>query len=165
MDSTDRLRLPFILPGQSQKELFHNEALQLVDALVAGSVEELPRAAPPVAPTAGQCFLISASPTGEWASFANHVAAYSAAGWRYIAPVSGMCLYVRSERTFATCGEGQWEIGVVRAGNVVVGGNQVVGPRAAPIASPAGGTVIDTEGRAAITAILAALRTHGLVAQ
>ena len=48
--------------------------------------------------------------------------------------------------------------------SVVVGGNQVVGPRGAPIASPGGGAVIDAEGRAAITAILAALRSHGLIA-
>lgn len=164
MDSTDRLGLPFILPGQSQKELFHNEALQLVDVLVAGCIEELPRAAPPAAPTAGQCYLVSSSPTGDWVAFANHLAAYSAAGWRYIAPVSGMCLYVRSERTFALYGDGQWQIGVVRGSSVVVGGNQVVGPRAPPIANPAGGAVIDSEGRAAITAILAALRSHGLIA-
>ncbi len=44
MSATPRLSLPFIVPGQAQKELFHNEALQLLDVLVAGAVEGLPLA-------------------------------------------------------------------------------------------------------------------------
>lgn len=31
---TARLKLPFLVPGQAQKELFHNEALQIIDMLV-----------------------------------------------------------------------------------------------------------------------------------
>lgn len=163
MDSTDRLGLPFIQPGQSQKELFHNEALQLVDVLVAGCVEEPPRPAPPASPTAGQCFIVSGSPSGEWASFPDHVAAYTGGGWRYIPPVSGMCFYVRSELTLANYRNGQWEIGTVRGSSLVVAGDQVVGSRAAAIANPVGGSVIDVEARAALTAVLSALRSHGLI--
>ena len=33
-DATARLALPFIAPGQAQKELFHNEALTRIDALL-----------------------------------------------------------------------------------------------------------------------------------
>lgn len=32
METTARLGLPLLAPGQAQKELFHNEALALVDA-------------------------------------------------------------------------------------------------------------------------------------
>jgi hypothetical protein len=52
---------------------------------------------------------------------------------------------------------------MVRGDALVIGGNQVVGPRAAAIDSPADGAVIDVEARAAIAAILDALRQHGLI--
>ncbi len=42
MNASQRLALPFILPGQAQKELFHNEALQTLDLVVAAAVEEPP---------------------------------------------------------------------------------------------------------------------------
>ena len=38
MEFTPRLSLPTLIPGQAQKELFHNEALQVLDFLVAGAV-------------------------------------------------------------------------------------------------------------------------------
>lgn len=45
-----------------------------------------------------------------------------------------------------------------------IGGVQVVGARRPAIGDPSGGTTIDAEARAALTAILGALRTHGLIA-
>jgi hypothetical protein len=45
----------------------------------------------------------------------------------------------------------------------VIDGQQVVGSRAAAIASPADGATIDAEARAAIDRILASLRQHGLI--
>src|SRR5690242_2174 len=46
---------------------------------------------------------------------------------------------------------------------LVIGGQQVVGSRTSAIASPSGGTIIDTEARATIDQILTALRGHGLI--
>ena len=46
MSGTPRLALPFLSPGQAQKEFTHNEALQTLDFLIAGAVEEAPRPAP-----------------------------------------------------------------------------------------------------------------------
>ena len=53
MSSTTRLHLPFLSAGQAQKEFSHNEALQALDFLVAGAVEEGPRNDPPTAPVHG----------------------------------------------------------------------------------------------------------------
>jgi hypothetical protein len=44
-----------------------------------------------------------------------------------------------------------------------VDGEQVVGSRRAAIASPSGGATIDAEVRTAVSQILGALRTHGLI--
>ena len=73
----------------------------------------------------------------------------------------GMFAYVRSSANWAVYKGGAWELGVVRGASLVLGGQQVVGPRAVPIASPSGGTTIDSQCRTAIGQILAALRQHG----
>jgi len=58
---------------------------------------------------------------------------------------------------------GAWEIGLLRGDAVVIGGEQVIGSRAAAIADPAAGATVDNEARTAIDAILDALREHGLI--
>ena len=139
-------------------------SLLALDLLVGGSVEEPPRNAPPSSPTAGQAFILGTSPTGAWADKPGHVAGYTAGGWRLIAPADGMTLLVKSTGTFAVYRGSAWDLGLVRAAAVEIGGQQVVGGRGAAIAAPAGGATIDAEARGAISAVLGALRTHGLIA-
>lgn len=149
MDVTERLGLPTLASGQASKEVIHNEALLIVDTLLCGAVEEPPRNAPPSSPTAGQAWIVGPSPTGAWAGKPGHVAGHTAGGWRLIAPTDGMSLLVKSTGTFAVHSGGAWAVGAQAA---------------AAIGNPAGGTTIDTEARAAIAAMLAALRSHGLIA-
>jgi hypothetical protein len=99
MSVTPRLEMPFLSAGQAQKEFFHNEALQTLDALVAGAVEEGPRSAPPSAPAVGACYILGTSPTGVWAGRSQFVAAFTSGGWRFLTPVEGMTLYVKSSGT------------------------------------------------------------------
>jgi hypothetical protein len=163
MSSTPRLRVPFLSPGQAQKEFSHNEALQTLDILVAAAVEEPPRNSPPTAPAVGACYIVGSAPTGVWAGTAQNIAAFTSGGWRFIPPFEGVIAYVRSTETCAAYREGAWEIGVLRGTNVVIGGEQVVGARAAAIASASGGTTIDAQARAVTDEILAAMRQHGLI--
>jgi len=165
MEATERLDLPMIMPGQAQKEVAHNEALALLDAIVAGAVEAVALNDPPSLPTPGSCYVVGAQPTGAWQGKADHVAAFSAAGWRLIAPVMGLSLLVKQTGHFATYGPLGWEVGKVRASQLLIEGTQVVGPQATAIASPAGGATIDAEARSTIAQILAALRSHGLIAE
>ena len=162
MSGTPRLSLPFLSPGQAQKEFFFNESLQTLDVLVAGAVEEL-RDDPPSAPLVGTAYIVGNAPTGEWAGKACCVAAYSAAGWRFIPAVDGMRIYVKAVETIAIFRSGAWEIGKLRCSQVLVGGQQVVGGRGAGIALATGGSTVDTEARLAIESILDRLRTHGLI--
>ena len=74
-----------------------------------------------------------------------------------------MSLYVKSSGVWATYRLGAWEIGTLRDSNVVVGGQQVVGPRGAAIASATDGTTVDVQARAVLDQILTALRKHGLI--
>ena len=165
MELTARLALPTLIPGQAQKEFFHNEALQLLDCIVAGAIEEPARNDPPISPAPGQSYLIGAAPTDEWSEFPDHIASFGAGGWRFLAPVIGMRVIDKSTDTVATYSSAGWEIGTVRASRIVIDGQQVVGARSGPIAAPTGGTVADDEARSAIAAILLALRQHGLISE
>ena len=81
----------------------------------------------------------------------------------FVAPIEGLSAYVRSSGVWATYRSGAWEEGMVRGTSVLVAGQQVVGSRAAAIASPSGGATVDGPARSAIDQILAALRQHGLI--
>ena len=65
----------------------------------------------------------------------------------------GMSLFERTSGTWAVFRNGNWETGLVRGASLVIGGQQVVGERQAAIDTPAGGSVVDTEGRLAIAAM------------
>lgn len=163
MSSTPRLGLPFLAAGQAQKEIFHNEALQTLDVVVGGAVEDLPLATPPAAPAVGACYIIAAGATGAWAGQESCVAAFTSGGWRFVAPLEGMSVYVRTAGVWAVYRGASWVIGELTGARLILDGQQVVGSRCAAIASPAGGTTADAEGRAAIDQILQALREHGLI--
>jgi uncharacterized protein DUF2793 len=163
MSATPRLSLPLLSAGQAQKEIFHNEALQALDSLVEGTVEQPPAAAPPASPALGACYIVADSPTDAWAGMPQCVAAWTSGGWRFIQPFEGMAFYVRSTASWAVYRGATWEIGKLRGDALIIGGEQVVGPRAAAIASASGGATIDAEARAALDQILSAMREHGLI--
>ena len=164
MSATPRLSLPFLSAGQAQKEVAHNEALQTLDCVVVGAVEEPSTATPPAAPTLGACYIVDQSAADAWTGMSHCVAGWTSGGWRFIQPVEGMTLYVRSTSTWATFRSGAWEIGMVRGDALLVDGLQVVGPRQPAIASATGGTTVDTEVRAVVDQVLNTLRQHGLIA-
>ena len=163
MDSSPRLSLPFLSPGQAQKELYHNEALQILDSVTAAAVEEPPRNDPPDPPVVDTGFLVGTSPTGDWIGHASALATYTAAGWRFVAPIEGMEAWVKSASVSATFTQGAWQVGTLFGSKVAIDGIQVVGPQASSIADSAGGTTVDSEARAVISSILTALRQHGLI--
>lgn len=164
MSNSPRLGLPFLEPGQAQKEYFHNEALQALDALVARTVETPPVDSPPPSPVAGSCYIVGSAATGAWAGMADHLAAFTPGGWRFFAPFEGLDVHVKSTGVRGAFRAGAWELGIVRAGAIAIGGEQVVGSRQAAIADPSAGTTVDSAARTAISSMLAALRAHGLIA-
>jgi hypothetical protein len=143
--------------------LFHNEALQVLDVVVSAAIEGLPLATPPVSPAVGSCYIVAASPTGAWSGEANKLAAFTSGGWRFVAPFDGLAAVVRSSGSTAVYRNGAWETGKLRGSEVNVDGDKVVGAQQAAIPAPTGGTTTDAQARTAIGAILAALRSHGLI--
>ncbi|MES2755433.1 MAG: DUF2793 domain-containing protein [Pseudomonadota bacterium] len=163
-ESTARLTLPLIAPGQAQKEMSHNEALALIDLLVQGAVVAVGTDAPPPSPAPGECWVVGATPSGTWSGHAHAIAGWTAGGWRFAAPREGMTVWTGGAGGFARYTGGAWSSGALRGTVLTLGGDQVVGARRAAIADPAGGSIVDSEARAAVAAVLGALRGHGLIA-
>jgi hypothetical protein len=158
-----RFALPFIAPGQAQKEMFHNEALALVDAALHAAIEEGPRFDPPAAPEPGQCWIVADGATGAWAGRDQALACRTDGGWRFVGPVPGMSAWNKIAGVWTHWNGASWSDGSLPAARLTIAGLQVVGPRLETVPSPSGGTVIDAEARAAIDAVIATLKSHGLI--
>lgn len=94
-DVTHRVQLPYILQSQSQKEVTHNQALDLIDVLLQAAMVDAGVNAPPGSPDAGDCYIVGSSPTGAWAGYANALAYYTT-GWNFLTPFVGLTVYVAS---------------------------------------------------------------------
>ena len=142
---TPRHDLPYLFPGQAQKEAYVNEALARLDALVQPSVID-ERSDPPTDPAAGDCHIVGPAPTGTWAGQAGVLATWAETQWLFAAPTAGALVFDQASACFAVLrAEDGWS-------------------RAAMPAVPSGGATQDMEARAAIAAVLAALQTLGIFA-
>ena len=163
-ETSARLGLPMLAPGQAQKELFHNEALARIDLALQASVLAVGLDAPPAAERAiGDSWVVGNAPAGEWSGQAGAIAGWTAGGWRFVAAIEGMAVWDRSTGTVARHAGGSWGQSVLTGTAVVIDGTRVVGPRQPGIAAAQGGATVDGEVRAVVAALLAALRTHGLI--
>jgi Protein of unknown function (DUF2793) len=93
---TPKLMMPYIVAGQAQKEITHNDALNDVDGLVQLSVINRTTATPPASPLEGDSYIIAPSPTGVWAGNAGAIASYYS-GWRIKQPKVGWQAYLQDE--------------------------------------------------------------------
>lgn len=86
------LALPYMLASQAQKHVTHNEALQLLDALVQLRVSAFEAETPPLTPSPGEAYALGALPTGAWAGQAGQagqLAIWQGEGWLFITPQIG----------------------------------------------------------------------------
>ncbi|MEA3008781.1 MAG: hypothetical protein QOJ91_473 [Sphingomonadales bacterium] len=162
-DTTPRFALPFIIPGQAQKEMFHNEALARIDLALHPAVEGPPAAEPPAEPIEGECRIVAPGAGGDWAGCDNKLAMWTESGWRFLAPPPGTSAWDKAAAVPRIWDGYQWREGDLACTGLLVNGLRVVGSRQAGVASPSGGTIIDEEARAAINALTAALMSHGLI--
>lgn len=138
---TPRLALPLLFAGQSQKETTVNEALVLTDLLLNASVEGT-LATPPATPLSGQAWIVGASPTGAFAGHARQIAAWTDGGWRFVTPFQGMIVQDRA-RNCAARYTTDWQYAVAPA-------------------LPTGGTVVDSQARSTISALVTLLVSAGI---
>ncbi len=163
-EATARFALPLLQAGQAQKELFHNEALTAIDGLLSPAVEAISTESPPSAPAAGDSFIVGASGSGVWEGQVGHLATWTSGGWRFTKPVPGLRVWLKDTSRWAWHDGMAWRDDLPASMGLRIDGVRVVGAQQSAVVSPSGGSLIDTEARAAVTGILQALREHGLIA-
>ncbi|MEO6092192.1 MAG: DUF2793 domain-containing protein [Novosphingobium sp.] len=137
-----RFGLPLLFAGQAQKEFSVNEAHALTDALLHCAIEG-EAAGPPAAPVDGTAWLVGVFASGEWIGQEGSIACRQGGNWLYVTPSDGMRVLDRSTgqmRLFF----GTWKIAAVPP-------------------QPIGGSVVDSEARAAILQLIGALRIAGVL--
>lgn len=139
---TARCQLPMLFAGQAQKEVFFNEAIARIDALLHLAIEA-EASGPPAEPRDGQNWLVAVGATGEWAGHDGEIAMRQSGNWLFAAPCAGMRL------TNLQTGQESRYLDAWHA-------------PARPVL-PAGGTTIDTEARTALAAILSVLTESGII--
>lgn len=110
-NTTNRTKLPYILQSQSQKEVTHNTALDLADALLQSAVVSVGTNTPPGSPAAGDCYVIGASPTGAWSGQAKALAFYTAT-WNFITPWEGLTVWASDVDFLYSYNGSSWVVSV-----------------------------------------------------
>jgi len=140
---TPRMALPLLYPGQAQKEVFVNEALVRIDALLHARIEAV-ASTPPATPADGQCWIVGAGPTGDWTGRSDQIACRAAGNWIFLTPREGMSVAVGNAGRILRYQAGAWV-------------------SQAAVAAPVGGSNVDSEARAAISALIARLIGAGIL--
>ena len=139
--ATARWNLPLLFASQAQKEFLVNEALARIDALshpvVLGEASS-----PPGSPAEGDGWLVTSPATGAWAGAEGTIAVRQIGQWVFLTPADGMRVFDTSSQQFALF-SGTWQ-------------------KAEEPEEPSGGLVVDSEARAAIGALILALRAAGI---
>ncbi len=96
MAITNNLGITLLEQAQAQKEVTINQAFSVLDAFVGKSIADKDLATPPMSPTPSVLYIVAAAATGAWAGKEMHLAYFDQV-WRFIAPQTGMKVYVQDE--------------------------------------------------------------------
>ena len=107
-ETTELLSLPYIMPGQAQKHVTHNEAIRALDALVQLAVKSRDLAEPPAEPAPGERHIVAADATAAWAGKDGRVAAWVDGSWHFLAPNTGWLAWVEEEETLLVFSSAGW---------------------------------------------------------
>ena len=140
--TTTNFEFPLLFSGQAQKEFFLNQSISLIDAMLAATAVQT-IGSPPASPTEGECYIVDPTPSGDWAGHQDQIAIRIGGDWHFVPPHDGMSVFDQ-------------DAGVTKHYD----GGWVA---ASQVAQPTGGSSVDAEARAAISALLGELRKLGIL--
>jgi hypothetical protein len=149
--NTPRHGLPLLVVGQAQKDVTHNEAVLALDLLLHSEVASRSVGTPPESPEPGTAWIVPEGAVGAWAGQAQRLAAWTHAGWRFLAPAAGQTAWVVAESRRVRWDGAQWTA------------QSPVDQPPATLQAPAGGSVVDVQARESIVALHSLLRSLGFV--
>ncbi len=109
MSDTLRFHLPLLAAAQAQKHVTHNEALLRLDALSSLTLKTRGLSAPPAA-SAGDCYLVGASATGDWSGQEGKIALWRDDAWHFFDAFEGLSGFIEDEEALAIYSGGDWHI-------------------------------------------------------
>ncbi|KIC52578.1 MULTISPECIES: DUF2793 domain-containing protein [unclassified Leisingera] len=140
------LALPYLMPSQAQKHVTHNEALQMLDALVQLSAEGFDAATPPAAPAPGETHVLSASPAGAWAGHPHAIAVWQGEGWLFLTPRPGWRAWGTAEQELRVWDGSAWVLPPADTQNLTRLGVGTAGDAANPLAVSGPATLLSHAG-------------------
>ena len=96
MENTTNLKLPLLIPNQSQKEITHNEALVVIDNLLNNGVIDKDLTTPPETPAQNALYIVTSGATGLWEGQDKNLAYYDN-GWKFNKALTGTIYWVNDE--------------------------------------------------------------------
>jgi hypothetical protein len=82
------LGIPYISSSQNQPEITHNEAISLLQTIVAGGAIEVGENTQPGSPSEGDIYVLGENPTGaDWAGNGNKVGGFFNSQWVFVPSV------------------------------------------------------------------------------
>jgi len=101
MATAPKTGAPEISASQSSKEVTHNQAVRIFDALVMPNVIDKDLADAPAASDGDTYIVATGSTSGDdWDGHADDIAYYSSSGWIFMTPAAGWLVYVTDEDTY-----------------------------------------------------------------
>lgn len=110
MSRSPNLSMPFIMPAQAQKHVTHNEAIELLDALVQLRISTLNLSEPPLNPFEGQIVAIGSGAVGAFEGREGDLACHYGNGWMFLTPRNGFCAWVDAQEAMHVYQDGVWRL-------------------------------------------------------
>lgn len=109
METTPRLSLPLIQPGQALKHITHNEALIRLDMMSAVSVLSDSLSEPPVTVTDGDSYRVAVAGTGAWSGLDGQIVMWIGTQWNNLPSPEGLLAFVRDSGIWTIRTDTGWE--------------------------------------------------------
>jgi hypothetical protein len=107
--TSTRFQLPYIMPGQAQKHVTHNEVIRALDALLHVSAVSREVESVPTDPMEGESYILSAAPQDAFEGHAKKLAHFIDGGWMFHSPVQGLIANIEDEAICVIWRGDSWE--------------------------------------------------------
>jgi len=116
--TTVRLVMPEISASQASKEITHNEALRMIDALMQGVVKDRTLTAPPGSPVEGDVHIPLATATGAWVGQENTLAHYYNATWYFYTMPTNFTIWSIEDAAVIQWSGSAWNVVINKSGKL-----------------------------------------------